>query len=135
MKDETYDLVEQAAQAQLKRSCKMEQGTKEFGNAMERSIRLIELLATIDKDSTDYHDKEEKRRIEEDRLKASIELEQIKQRVTAGRATLEIAKVVVPVVLTMIGYNVFQKRLLIFEETGRLTTTASKDLHLPRFTK
>lgn len=135
MTEETYNMLEEAVQVQLQNVSRLEPGTKEGKEALARSNHLVELLIATDKDNADYYDKEEKRRIEEERNKAMIQTERDKQKITWGRAALEMSKVVVPTVLTMIGYNVFQKRVMKFEETGRITSTAGRDLHLPKFTK
>lgn len=48
---------------------------------------------------------------------------------------VEIAKIVVPVTVPLLAYNVFQKRVIKFEETGRLVSFAARDLHLPKIFK
>lgn len=35
--------------------------------------------------------------------------------------------------ISIIAYNYFQNKVIKFEETGRLTTFAAKELHLPKF--
>lgn len=133
MTDETYVLLEEAAQVQLKAVKSMDVDTKEGKEALTKSIHLVELLITTDKDNADYYDKQERRRIEEERNKAANETERKKQELTWGRVGLEMAKVVVPLAVSFVGYNVFQKRVLRFEETGRITSTAGRELHLPKF--
>ena len=135
MTETTYNLLEEAAQVQLEAVKSMDATTKEGNEALAKSIRLVELLITTDKDNADYYDKQERRRIEEERNKAMDATERKKQELTWGRVGLEMAKVVVPLVVSFAGYNVFQKRILKFEETGRLTSTAGRELHLPKFMK
>lgn len=135
MTDETYDLLEKAAQIQLENVNTFDTGTKEGKEALTKSIHLVELLIASDKDNAEYYDKKERRRIDEERNKAMNETERDKQRLTWSRVGLEMAKAIVPLVVSFIGYDVFQKRILKFEETGRLTSTASRELHLPRFLK
>ena len=135
MTEETYGMLERAVQAQLEKVETLDAGSKEGKEALVKSPPLVELLITTDKDNADYYDKQERRRIEEDRNKAMNETERDKQKLTWGRVGLEIAKVVVPLVVSFAGYNVFQKRVLKFEETGRISSTAGRELHLPKFMK
>lgn len=135
MTEETYSLLEEAAQVQLKQVIKIDPETKEGKEHLTKSIHLVELLINTDRDNAEYYDKQERRRIEEERNKAMNETERDKQKLTWDRIGLEMAKVVVPMVVSFAGYNVFQKRILKFEETGRLTSTASRELHLPKFLK
>ena len=135
MTEETYNLLEKAAQVQLRQVTKIDPETKEGKDRLAKSIHLVELLINTDRDNAEYYDKQERRRIEEERNEAMNETERDKQKLTWGRVGLEMAKVVVPLVVSFAGYNVFQKRILKFEETGRLTSTASRELHLPKFMK
>lgn len=135
MTNVTYEMLEKAVQVQLKNVEALDAGSKEGKEALTKSIHLVELLITTDKDNADYYDKQERRRIEEDRNKAQNETERDKQKLTWGRVGLEMAKVVVPLVVSFVGYNVFQKRVMKFEETGRISSTAGRELHLPKFMK
>lgn len=135
MTKETYELLEAASQVQLKNVAEFETGSKEAKEALTKSLHLVELLATVDRDADEYHDKQERRRIEEERNKAQNETERDKQKLTWGRVGLEMAKVIVPLVVSFAGYNVFQKRILKFEETGRICSTAGRELRLPKFMK
>lgn len=135
MTDVTYEMLEKAVQVQLEKVEALDAGSKEGKEALAKSIHLVELLITTDKDNADYYDKQERRRIEEDRNKAQNETERDKQKLTWGRVGLEMAKVVVPLVVSFAGYNVFQKRVMKFEETGRISSTAGRELHLPKFMK
>lgn len=135
MTEETYGMLERAVQAQLEKVETLDAGSKEGKEALAKSLHLVELLIATDKDNADYYDKQERRRIEEDRNKAMNETERDKQKLTWGRVGLEMAKVVVPLVVSFAGYNVFQKRVMKFEETGRISSTAGRELHLPKFMK
>lgn len=135
MTKETYQKLEEAAKIQLDNVVTLDAGSKEGKEALAKSLHLVELLINVDKDADDFHDKQERRRIEEERNKAQNETERDKQKLTWGRVGLEMAKVVVPLVVSFAGYNVFQKRVLKFEETGRISSTAGRELHLPKFMK
>lgn len=135
MTDETYNMLERAVQVQLEAIENLDTESKEGKDALMKSTRLVELLIASDRENLEYYDKEERRRIDEERNKATNETERKKQELTWGRVGLEMAKVVVPLVVSIAGYNVFQKRILKFEETGRISSTAGRELHLPRFFK
>lgn len=135
MTEETYGMLERAAQVQLKNVETLDAGSKEGKEALAMSIHLVELLITADKVNAEYYDKQERRRIEEERNKAQNETERDKQKLTWDRIGLEMAKVVVPLGMSFAGYNVFQKRVLKFEETGRISSTPGRELHLPKFMK
>lgn len=62
----------------------------------------------------------------------AAELNEKDKRDAIIKGGFDIAKVVLPVILSGICYSVFQKRLLKFEETGVVKSHASKDLHLPK---
>lgn len=135
MTDETYNMLERAVQVQLEAIENLDTESKEGKDALMKSTRLVELLIASDRENLEYYDKEERRRIDEERNKAANETERKKQELTWGRVGLEMAKVVVPLMVSIAGYNVFQKRILKFEETGRISSTAGRELHLPRFFK
>lgn len=135
MTQETYELLENAVQAQLIAVGDLNLESKEAKETLTKAVSLTELLITADKDSYDYHDKEERRRIEEKKNDASAEVEREKAKLTWGRVGLELGKVIAPILVSFAGYNVFQKRILKFEETGRITSTAGRELHLPKFFK
>lgn len=100
----------------------------------ERS-ELLDKLAVFDRNEIDEVDKKEKRQLERERNEDVANVEYVKSQITWQRATLDIGKVVLPVVISMIGYNIFQKRLMVYEETGRVTSSAGRELHLPKFMK
>lgn len=52
-----------------------------------------------------------------------------------GEAILEWAKVLVPVIIPIIAYDIFQRRVLKFEEDGSICSSAGRQLHLPKFFK
>lgn len=135
MSNETYDLLERAAQVQLEKVDALDAESKEGKEALTKSMHLVELLLTADKDGADYYDKQERRRIEEERNKAANDVERDKQKLTWSRVMFELAKLMVPLGISFAGYNVFQKRVMKFEETGRISSTAGRELHLPKFMK
>ena len=90
-------------------------------------VRHNQEMESLEKDKQADH-----RRIEEDKNRANLELEKEKQKVTWQRVAFEIGKIAVPLALTIIHYNGAQKRVFDFEEHGRITSTAGRELHLPK---
>ncbi len=129
MTTETYNLLEEAVQNQLRQLSDFDTTSKEGKEALTKSCNLVELLLTTDRDNAEYYDKEERREIE----KMKNETERDKQKLNGGRVALEMAKIIIPSLITMIGYNVFQKRVMKFEETGRVSSTAGREMHIPKF--
>lgn len=135
MTDVTYEMLEKAAQVQLEQVEALDAGSKEGKEALVKSIHLVELLTTADKDNADYYDKQERRRIEEERNKAANEVERDKQKITWSRVGLEMAKVVIPLTIQIIAFGELQKRMFKFEETGRISSTGGREMHIPKFWK
>lgn len=135
MNKETYELLESAVQAQLNAVSNLSLDTKDGKEALTKATALTELLITADKDNYDYFDKEDRRRIEDEKNKAAAEIEREKSKLTWGRVGLEMGKVIAPMLMSLVAYNVFQKRVLKFEETGRINSTAGRELHFPRIFK
>lgn len=103
---------------------KLENGSKEQSTMVQDLKELVLLLDTLNKtDQSKLKDKE------------LIDLERDKMKIGWKRAAFEMAKVTVPTIVSIVAYDIFQKRVLDFEEHGRLTSTASHELHLPRFFK
>lgn len=66
------------------------------------------------------------------------EIEEMKRKKSKTEIALDVAKIAVPAIMTIWGYreyDKFQKRVLKFEETGRIVSTAGRELHLPKFMK
>lgn len=107
--------------------------------ADEQTLKEVELIGKqidlFQKTAIDTHDKNEKRRVDEEVRKAQVEVESSKSKLTAGRVIFELSKVLLPTALSIGAYAYFQKILLQFEETGRLTSSASRGLNLPKFWK
>lgn len=148
MREETYNLLEEAVQNRLIGTGSLDD--EKNSSELHETNKLIELLITADKDADDFHDKEARRKIEEERNKASNEIEREKlkieeernkvlagielekQRITWKKVGVEMAKAVVPLVISLVGYNIFQKRTLFFEEHGSICSFAGRELHLPK---
>lgn len=135
MTDETKKLIEEKIADGLVDLDKYEIGSKERSSVKSEVCELIDKLVAIEHNDDERTDREEKREIDREKNEAQINLEYAKSEIGWKRMALEIGKVVVPVVVPMIAYDVFQKRLMKFEETGRISSTAGRELHLPKFFK
>lgn len=102
-------------------------------------INDIRLLSTALNDSlsTDIEafDRQEKRRIDEEKNASMAKIERAKAGFDIKKATFELVKVIIPTVISIAAYDIFQKRVLYFEENGRVSSTAGRELHLPKFFK
>lgn len=108
-------------------------GSKEQAIAVEDLTKLVSQVNQLQSTEWEFYDKQERRELDKAKNETLAELEKQKSQITWQRVAFEIGgKVVLPAALTLGGYNLFQKRILKFEETGRLTTLASKELHLPK---
>lgn len=65
----------------------------------------------------------------------ALSVEEERNTISYKRMWLEIAKIVVPTVIPMIAYGVYQKKVLEFEENGKITSTPGRGMHLPKFWK
>lgn len=135
MTPETYELLEDAVQKQLIRIETLDTESKEGKESLAKSIQLVDLLVTVDKNNDDYHDKEERRKIEDTKNNAVNEIERDKQKVTWSRVAFEMTKVIVPLVIQVVAFGALQKRMFKFEETGRITSDGGRQMHLPKFWK
>lgn len=135
MKDETMQLLEGRLVANLEAMAGYEATSEERKRLMAEASIIAEKIIAEEHEQYEYWDKEDKRQLEREKLEANSKVEQEKLGVTWQRAVLEIAKVVVPTVISIGAYGVFQSRVLEFEENGRITSTAGRELHLPKFMK
>lgn len=125
-----------------------------WNDAYGKKLQILDKMQTYDKNDCDLWTKQEereltklhneklywleiekeadKRSIEEQRNKANLMLEKEKQKVTLKRAAFEIGKLVIPLAISIIHYNYAQRRVFDFEEHGRITSTAGRDLRLPK---
>lgn len=102
---------------------------------VEKNVRQAEILLRAlneaDKNSADYQDEEEKLKIEKEKIEKANQIEEEKLKVSWQRAALEIGKVTVPTLLSLFAYGKYQKRVMKYEETGKVCSTAGRELHLP----
>lgn len=135
-----------------------ETGSDAWKLAYSKKLDILEKMQAFDRSESEYYAKQEERRIteehnrrmleleerkmeqhemiEESRNEAGIRLEQEKQKITWKRVAFELGKLVIPLGISIVHYNMAQKKVFDFEEHGRITSTAGRELHLPKiFTK
>lgn len=110
-------------------------GSQEQQRMVDDLTKLVDSLNKLNQTEYDKLDKDGRRKIDAMKNQALYELEQKKSELSWQRVTFEMAKIMVPTIISIGAYEHFQRRILEFEETGRITSTAGRELHLPRFFK
>lgn len=139
MKDETLDLLEKRITDNLETMSDYDVNWYNLSDDEAKGRRqlvsetegLIDKLALLEKEGAEAWDKQERRRIEEEKAQMMANVETSKQEIKPKRAAFEIAKVLAPVIASGILYGIYQRRMIDFEENGRITTSVGRDLHLP----
>lgn len=133
MQDETFTLLEDTIQKQLLEIKGMDESQEtERSKLTQDTVKLIEKMTEAETASAKWYDDQQRREIEKERNKSSIELEYHKQQMDWKRMALEIGKITVPTILPLLIWRKSFKEMLKFEETGRFTTSASRELRLPK---
>lgn len=137
MTDETLDMIEQLIVEHMQWLEEHSIDDEHRSEVMRELEILLEKRGNIDRTNLEYYDKEERRRIEEQRNEATKEIEEKKQGVNWQRAAFELAKVTIPTVIGAILYSKESNKMYEFEETGRVNSTAGRRHSnvLPRFLK
>lgn len=114
---------------------KLENGSKEQQAMVQDLKLLVDALNVINQNELNALNEAERREIERMKNEKLYELEKQKAGLGWQRVTFEMAKILIPSIVSIAAYDYFQRRIIDFEENGRLTTTASRELHLPKFMK
>lgn len=114
---------------------KLENGSKEQQAMVQDLKLLVDALNVINQNELNALNEAERREIERMKNENLYELEKQKAGLGWQRVTFEMAKILIPSIISIAAYDYFQRRIIDFEENGRLTTTASRELHLPKFMK
>lgn len=126
MTDETLEMIEQLIVEHMQ-WLEEHPIDDEHRNEVIRELEmLLEKRSNIDRTNLEYFDKEERRRIEQERNEATKEIEEKKQGINWKRAAFELAKVTVPTVIGAILYSKESDKMYEFEETGRVNSTAGR---------
>lgn len=113
----------------------LEDGSKEQQIAVGDLTKLVETINSLQETEWEFYDKQERRDLDKAKNEALAEIERKKQELSWKRILFEYGKVFGPAVLTIWAYNFLQNKVLKFEETGRITTRAGMELHLPSLPK
>lgn len=114
---------------------KLGNGSKEQQAMVQDLKLLVDALNVINQNELNALNEAERREIERMKNENLYELEKQKAGLGWQRVTFEMAKILIPSIISIAAYDYFQRRIIDFEENGRLTTTASRELHLPKFMK
>lgn len=114
---------------------KLGNGSKEQQAMVQDLKLLVDALNVINQNELNALNEAERREIERMKNEKLYELEKQKAGLGWQRVTFEMAKILIPSIISIAAYDYFQRRIIDFEENGRLTTTASRELHLPKFMK
>lgn len=91
--------------------------------------KIVDAYAKVCQVEVESNDRAERRRIEEKKIDSDIEELRTKEETPFWQYCVEWSiKYIAPGALSALCFNIFQKRVLKFEETGTLRTKASKDL-------
>lgn len=104
-------------------------------DAIGNVVRMAEVVNTADQLEEKREDNSERRRLDEKKAKEANEMELKKSRLTAGKVALEIAKIGIPLAVTVPLYLKVWKGNLYFEEHGRFCSQTSREHHLPKIFK
>ena len=125
--------LETEVQRQLELINSVPKGSKEQAVLTEDLTKLVGCIDRLNQTEYEFYDRQERREIDRKKNESMLELENKKSEIGFTRAVFELAKVIIPPVITLVAYDRFQKRIIKFEETGRLVSTAARELHLPKF--
>lgn len=135
MTEQTTSLLESVISENLEMLKETDHDNENRRKITAETCELLDRLTEAEGKQMEFWDKEDRRELEREKNESMVQIEQEKNVISKPKMILEIARIVVPVVVPMIAYGIYQKRLLEFEETGRVNSTAGRELHLPKFFK
>lgn len=138
MEEETMELKEgllEEVAYHLEEIDKLENGSKEQQAMVQDLKLLVDALNVMNKNELDALNEAERREIEKLKNEKLYELEKQKASLGWQRVVFEMSKIAVPLIVSGLLYEHFQNKVLDFEENGRVTSTAGRELHLPKFWK
>lgn len=138
MSEEVMEMIDERVKELLEEAEKYEAKSDMRRAIMQEVYKLLELYHNATELNFDYFDKEKRREIDEKRNETMARIEEEKNKVPVVRVVLETGKVVVPLatsVLMLYGYFKAQNKVFDFEEHGSITSSAGRQLGLPRVFK
>lgn len=138
MSEEVMEMIDARVKELLEEAEKYEAKSDMRRAIMQEVYKLLELYHNATELNFDFFDKEKRREIDEKRNETMAHVEEEKNKVPVVRVVLETGKIVVPLatsVLMLYGYFKAQNKVLDFEEHGSITSSAGRQLGLPRVFK
>lgn len=132
MTDVTLKMLEDQIQTEITRLQTLDDDPAKRSKAVQDIVKLVEKLTEAECASEKWYDNQERREIDKERNKTNAEIERRKLELDWKRMTLEIGKIVIPTFVPLIVWRKSFKEMITFEETGRFTSSVSRELHLPR---
>lgn len=134
MVDDVMVLLEDRLKQSIELTKTVKLGTGER-EALDNEIsKISSCLLDYNRQQLEYYDKEERRRIEEKKNDEMTKVERNKQKIGWERWAFEFLKLGITIGTGMYSFFKGQSNMLNFEEHGRITTTAGRELHLPKIT-
>lgn len=132
MEKETIMLLENAFINQVEEIDRGKPSKEEREAAVKRAVELGKILNQADEIYYQYETNKDRVEKEERKNKDMIELEKEKIKIPWQRTAVDVAKIVVPVIIPLVIWRKSYKEMLRFEETGRVTSNASRIIHMPK---
>lgn len=135
MTEKTMSMLENQIQKQLEELDNFKNDEAERSKAVSDLTKLLERMTEAEIANEKWYDNQERRQIERDRNEMMVEVETIKSKSDKKRVVLEIVKVGIPALVSLVTLHKWGTKfdsMLKFEETGHFTTTASRQVSLPK---
>lgn len=135
MTEKTMSMLESQIQKQLEELDSFKDDEAERSKAVTDLTKLLERMTEAEIANEKWYDNQERRQIERDRNEMMVEVETIKSKSDKKRVVLEIVKVGIPALVSLVTLHKWGTKfdsMLKFEETGHFTTTASRQVSLPK---
>ncbi len=135
MTEKTMSMLESQIQKQLEELDSFKDDEAERSKAVSDLTKLLERMTEAEIANEKWYDNQERRQIERDRNEMMVEVETIKSKSDKKRVVLEIVKVGIPALVSLVTLHKWGTKfdsMLKFEETGHFTTTASRQVSLPK---
>ena len=139
MTQETMEMLESEIQNQITDLANYdvtdEKESKAKSAAVSDVTKLLERLTEAETANEKWFDNQERRAIDRERNNSMIQVEAEKNKLDWKRGLIEVSKVAIPAAVSLITLRQWSckfERMLKFEETGHFTTSASRELHLPK---
>ena len=131
MEEELKERLREALEIKFQDLDRAKPGSEEEETIVKEIQTMVDALNKLNQTSNDAWDKQERRDIEREKNQSLNDLERDKAAFDWKRAGFEVVKIVTPGAIGGAFYLLAQKRLLKFEEVGRIMSSAGHDLHLP----